>query len=203
MSLPPLADLANNDALHSALSTLFEPTPALEHTLLPAVSARLSTSPAQSYGALVDLCAEVALQWDWGDKAAFVAGHPMIGEVKGLSAHSAKEQGVKPTAPVVLARLAHLNALYNAVFPGLRYITFVNGRTRAQIVPELEEAIGLPLSPVPLPDDFEAGVPSLESDEVRKLVRDPSGEQWKAECDRAIADVWLIAHSRLQNMGLE
>lgn len=104
MSLPPLADLTNQDALHSALSTLFEPTPALTNTLLPAVIAQLSTPPA-SYAALVDLCAQVALAWDWEDKAAFVAGHPMIGEVKGLSAHSAKEQGgVKPTAPVVLDR---------------------------------------------------------------------------------------------------
>lgn len=89
------------------------------------------------------------------------------------------------------------------MYPGLRYITFVNGRTRAQIVPELEEAIGLPLSPVPLPDDYDTASPALESDEVRKLVRDPSGDAWKAECDRAIAAVWLIAHSRLKNMGLE
>jgi 2-oxo-4-hydroxy-4-carboxy--5-ureidoimidazoline (OHCU) decarboxylase len=31
-----------------------------------------------------------------------------------------------------------LNSLYEDAFPGLRYITFVNGRSRAEIVPELE-----------------------------------------------------------------
>ncbi len=31
-----------------------------------------------------------------------------------------------------------LNALYEEAFPGLRYITFVNGRSRAEIIPELE-----------------------------------------------------------------
>ncbi|KAL1409579.1 hypothetical protein Q8F55_003570 [Vanrija albida] len=202
MSLPPLADLTSEPALQSALETLFEPTPALTRLLVPAVRARLSAPPA-SYAALVDLCAEAAQSWGWADKAAFVAGHPVIGEVKGLSAHSAKEQGgVRPTAPVVLARLAHLNALYAAAFPGLRYITFVNGRTRAQIVPELEAAIGLPPSPVPLPDDFDTAVPLIESDTLRALIRDPAGEEWRAECDRAVADVWLIGHARLRNMGL-
>ncbi|TXT04227.1 hypothetical protein VHUM_04225 [Vanrija humicola] len=203
MSLPPLAALRTREPLQAALSTLFEPTPALSDTLVPAVLARLDNPPA-SYAALVDLCADAASAWSYEQKAAFVAGHPMIGEVKGLSAHSAKEQGgVKPTPAVVLARLAHLNALYNGVFPGLRYITFVNGRTRAQIVPELEQAIGLPVSPVPLPDDFDTASPPLESDAVRALVRDPASDEWKTECDRAIADVWLIGHSRLKNMGLE
>lgn len=31
-----------------------------------------------------------------------------------------------------------LNSLYEDAFPGLRFITFVNGRSRAEIVPELE-----------------------------------------------------------------
>jgi 2-oxo-4-hydroxy-4-carboxy--5-ureidoimidazoline (OHCU) decarboxylase len=31
-----------------------------------------------------------------------------------------------------------LNAFYEETFPNLRFITFVNGRSRAEIVPELE-----------------------------------------------------------------
>lgn len=34
-----------------------------------------------------------------------------------------------------------LNALYEEAFPGLRYITFVNGRSRAEIIPELEVSL--------------------------------------------------------------
>ena len=45
-------------------------------------------------------------------KAAFVAGHPRIGEVHNLSRLSAGEQAAAATPPEVLARLAHLNACY-------------------------------------------------------------------------------------------
>jgi len=41
-----------------------------------------------------------------------------------------------------------LNAFYEETYPNLRYITFVNGRSRAEIVPELEVRLSLSL---PLP----------------------------------------------------
>jgi len=41
-----------------------------------------------------------------------------------------------------------LNAFYEETFPNLRYITFVNGRTRAEIVPELEVNIPPTLSSI-------------------------------------------------------
>jgi len=39
-----------------------------------------------------------------------------------------------------------LNAFYEETYPNLRYITFVNGRSRAEIVPELEVHLSLSLS---------------------------------------------------------
>ena len=72
--------------------------------------------------------------WDDDLKTQFIAGHPRIGEVNGLSQLSAQEQAAKATPPEVLARLAHLNTCYENHYPGLIYITFVNGRSRAQIM---------------------------------------------------------------------
>ena len=34
-----------------------------------------------------------------------------------------------------------LNNLYEASYPGLRFITFVNGRSRAEIIPEFEVSL--------------------------------------------------------------
>lgn len=31
-----------------------------------------------------------------------------------------------------------LNALYEEAYPGLRFVTFVNGRPRADIIPEMQ-----------------------------------------------------------------
>lgn len=100
------------------------------------------------------------------------------------------------------ARLNHLNALYCAAFPGLRYITFVNGRSRAAIVPGFEETIGVTSSPIPLPDDYAADQPPLDSEEARRLVRGQETEEWKAECERCLADVWAIGKARVKALGL-
>lgn len=100
-------------------------------------------------------------------------------------------------------RLQHLNRVYCKIFPGLRYITFVNGRSRAEIVPELETICGLPVSPRPLPDDFPVNRPGLDSAEVVEKVRRLDSREWKVECERGLADVWEIGRARLRGMGLE
>lgn len=99
--------------------------------------------------------------------------------------------------------LAHLNSVYEAVWPGLRFITFVAGRSRAVIVNEMEEKIGIPTSPQPLPDNFPTREPALGSSTVKQLTREKYGDEWKKECDRALIDVWRIGHARLGNMGLK
>jgi 2-oxo-4-hydroxy-4-carboxy--5-ureidoimidazoline (OHCU) decarboxylase len=82
--------------------------------------------------------------WDTSYQSEFIAGHPRIGESKNLSSLSAEEQGatapgVIPTPPEVLACLSHLNTCYETKYTGLRYITFVNGRTRRAIAEEMED----------------------------------------------------------------
>jgi 2-oxo-4-hydroxy-4-carboxy--5-ureidoimidazoline (OHCU) decarboxylase len=104
---------------------------------------------------------------------------------------------------LTISSLAHLNALYNSVYPGLRFITFVNGRSRAEIVNVIEDAVGIPRSPEPLPDEYPVNTPALDSDEIRRLRRDPVSAEWRTECDRAVGDVWLIAKARIRGLGLE
>lgn len=106
--IPSLAALQNIDSLTIVLSTLFEPSPPLHSLLAPSVLERLSSSSLpQSYNQLIDICANVAEGWSWEQKGEFLSGHPMIGEVKGLSKLSGKEQsGGGATPKEVLERSA-------------------------------------------------------------------------------------------------
>ena len=61
-----------------------------------------------------------------------VETHPRIGEP------SAEQRGAEPR---VLAELAVLNTAYENRF-GFRFIVFVNGRTRAELVPVLRARLG-------------------------------------------------------------
>ncbi|QRW17144.1 glucose-6-phosphate isomerase [Rhizoctonia solani] len=138
MSLPSIASILNsNDTsrtspLAQALATLFEPSEILYTKVVP----NLSLGPSTTYTSLIDSATILILSLPLADQAHFVAGHPRIGEVSNLSALSAAEQAKHATPPEVLERLKELNEAYEKRYPGLVYITFVNGRTRADIVPE-------------------------------------------------------------------
>ncbi|OSD03079.1 hypothetical protein PYCCODRAFT_1410050 [Trametes coccinea BRFM310] len=197
--LPPLLEAASDTSeqedgpLARALALLFEPSPVLFSTLIPALVSHIQNAPPiLSYYALIDASLSVIASWPDDLRAQFIAGHPRIGEVKGLSQLSAQEQAAKATPPEVLARLAHLNACYEHRYPGLVYITFVNGRSRAEIKDEMEEALGLEHSLSP----EEPPVQSVGQVEV-------GSEEWRQELARAIADVGKIAKSRLKTLGVE
>jgi len=74
------------------------------------------------------------------DKLEALTAHPAIGQSAGLSARSAAEQG-DDADPEVLAELARLNAAYEAKF-GFRFVVFVNGRPKREIVEVLRARIG-------------------------------------------------------------
>ncbi|KAH8116262.1 Oxo-4-hydroxy-4-carboxy-5-ureidoimidazoline decarboxylase [Phellopilus nigrolimitatus] len=215
--LPPLADLiesvrtssnASDPPLAHALSLLFETSPTLSNILVPEFSRRLGSASnreqPKTYAQLIDQALTIVHGWTWNDQAAFVGAHPRIGEVNGLSALSSAEQGqaaqtsvanaIAPTPPEVLARLAFLNAAYERRYPGLVYITFVNGRSRAQIKDELESKLS------------EEGVlPIADKDEgLEKIApHDVPGEVWCKEVERAVDDVGKIAKGRLGKLGYE
>lgn len=198
-ALPPLAAVLESSPdkdgpLALALAMLFEPSPILYSELVPALITYIPTSPIRitTYSALIDAAQRAVSQWPASRKAQYIAGHPRIGEMKGLSQLSEKEQAATATPPEVLARLEHLNRCYERRYEGLRYITFVNGRSRAVIKDEMEGVLGL--EPPENPNE-----PPLES--ISKV--EIGGEEWTNELERAIVDVGRIAKSRLKALGVE
>ena len=195
-TLPPLLEALLDTScdrtgpLARALALLFEPSPIIYSTLVPAVVAHIqSAPPILSYPALINVTVAAVLAWPTTQQASFIAGHPRIGEVSGLSALSAREQAARAMPPAVLARLAHLNACYERMYPGLVYITFVNGRSRAEIKDEMEDKLGLEHSE----SADKPPIDSLDSVEV-------DGEAWKAELERAVTDIGKIAKNRLKSL---
>ena len=74
------------------------------------------------------------------DKLDALSAHPAIGQRAGLSARSAAEQG-EDAGSEVFAELARLNAAYEERF-GFRFVVFVNGRPKSEILGVLRERIG-------------------------------------------------------------
>lgn len=198
VTLPSLAGIQSSPSSHEsplavALELLFEHSPVLVKVLEPQLSVVLkSSAQLESYAEFVDITLSEIAKWDVQAEAEFISGHPRIGENKNLSTLSANEQGaqaVKPTPPELLARLAHLNACYEIKYPGLRYITFVNGRSRAVIAEEMEDKLNL--------------VHSLATDEPALggiLPIEFASDDWQIELDRAICDIGRIAKSRLRTL---
>ena len=74
------------------------------------------------------------------DKVEALNAHPAIGQRKGLSARSAAEQG-EDIDRTVLSELAYLNQVYEDKF-GFRFVVFVAGRSKAEILEVLQERLG-------------------------------------------------------------
>jgi 2-oxo-4-hydroxy-4-carboxy--5-ureidoimidazoline (OHCU) decarboxylase len=73
------------------------------------------------------------------EKVEALAAHPAIG-ARVVSPRSASEQGTDAD-PVVLADLAYLNQVYEEKF-GFRFVVFVAGRSKREILEVLRERIG-------------------------------------------------------------
>jgi len=82
---------------------------------------------------------EVARTLPDEEKKEVLDAHPAIGARAGLSARSRAEQG-SDDDPQVLAELAELNRAYEQKF-GFRFVVFVAGRPRREIVPVLRERL--------------------------------------------------------------
>jgi len=109
----------------------------------PLVERLRAESPFISGAAMVARARQILAELGAGEQIAVINAHPRIGEraerVRAQSAHSFREQGYDrdETPPEVFARLAHLNDEYEQKF-GFRFVVFVNGRSKAAIVPVLE-----------------------------------------------------------------
>ncbi len=74
------------------------------------------------------------------EKQEALGAHPAIGQRAGLSARSAAEQG-DDADQAVLDELERLNREYEAEF-GFRFVVFVNGRPKSEILDILRMRIG-------------------------------------------------------------
>ncbi len=80
----------------------------------------------------------VASELSEEEKKQVLDAHPAIGG-NATSARSAAEQGTDDD-PAVLAELGELNRAYEQRF-GFRFVVFVNGRPRREIIPVLRERL--------------------------------------------------------------
>ncbi len=81
---------------------------------------------------------EIVRELSDAEKKEVLDAHPAIGAKAGLSARSAAEQGTDE-AP----ELDELNRAYEEKF-GFRFVVFVDGRPKREIVPILRERLGRP-----------------------------------------------------------
>jgi len=146
-SLPPIAELPTLDTEERAqvLDLLFEPCQQL-HTL--SVSS-LRENTFSSYGELIDAVgkqltelSESNLESDNKWLEAILSAHPRLGEKKVESEQSRKEQAqLNQGGEGEAATLAEMNRKYEETFPGLRYVVFVNGRSRPVIMADMRKRI--------------------------------------------------------------
>jgi 2-oxo-4-hydroxy-4-carboxy--5-ureidoimidazoline (OHCU) decarboxylase len=188
----------------SILTQLFEHSDILINKLIPDLLQSMQNTPLiidtiYPTDVLIDRAIAIIHAWDADSQAQFIIAHPRIGEVKQLSALSAKEQsgGLSATTrvetpPEVLVRLEHLNACYERVYSGLRYITFVNGRSRAAVAEEMEDKLQLGHPLEAYPDGPPLNEPAVES--LRCVAQ--GSEEWSNELQRAVDDIGRIAKSR-------
>ncbi|KAJ1035468.1 hypothetical protein NDA13_000881 [Ustilago tritici] len=154
-----------------------------------------------SYEGLLDVarfCVEDEPGWEVGRRAKFIGGHPRIGAplnvpTSELSEESRKEQMKGGQVdPATLEKLARLNAIYEAKYPGLRFVTYVAGRSRAAVAEELASFLG----------DKTANLKSA-SDLPKSDVRAEGTDEWQAELDRASEALWEIAVDRADKLKTE
>ncbi|CAJ2506615.1 Uu.00g078010.m01.CDS01 [Anthostomella pinea] len=164
----PTADI---DTITSVLDTLFEPSPeihaialppiqpkrvlanpGLSPDLLPPPSAARATVPDvpfSSYQALSRHVGTLMLQLAQSPAPesrerlrSILGSHPRLGAKKVDSAQSQAEQAQLNTGGADEAeKLRALNEQYEAKFPGLRYVVFVNGRSRPVIMDDMRRRI--------------------------------------------------------------
>ncbi|OBA24283.1 hypothetical protein METBIDRAFT_36167 [Metschnikowia bicuspidata var. bicuspidata NRRL YB-4993] len=129
------------------LDHLFEPCSTLAGLLTDTVM----TKPHANYGDFVESARRFLAEYLRRQEqrppispavSKIISAHPRLGPSKDkLSSHSASEQSSLVGSAEEAQKLAQLNTLYEKRFPGLRYVVFVNGRSREEIMLDMESRI--------------------------------------------------------------
>ena len=130
MSLPSINEFNASDL--SSLSLLFEHSSHLQSILS-------NQKPFLSYEDLINQTHQVLLNLNIDEQKEILNSHPRIGApLQSISKLSQAEQGREEVdLETTLKRLAFLNDKYESKF-GFRFVVFVNGRLRSDIVKVME-----------------------------------------------------------------
>ena len=127
-------DLLLPEAFVVAAAPWFEGAPGFLRRLAAA-------RPFRTESALFGRADEIAREMPEPDQLELIDAHPRLGAPPAtVSASSYREQGYDRETTAAIEDLARLNAAYEARF-GFRFCVFVDGRSRAQLVPVLEAAL--------------------------------------------------------------
>lgn len=148
--LPPtslLPGLSESEKIE-VLDHLFEPCATLQGVLLPKIfQAKYGSYPEFIETAREELLSFLKHNSEDPRISKIIAAHPRLGAPKQgkpkeeLSEHSSAEQKSLQGSPEEQAKLADLNEKYELTFPGLRYVVFVNGRSRPVVMDNMIERI--------------------------------------------------------------
>ena len=113
---------------------LFETSPTLTNKLL-------AKRPLFTFKQVIDAAEQLMFAETLQNKVEILNAHPRIGApIQSMSAISQKEQGPETGMKETLERLKILNEEYEHKF-GFKYVVFVNGRPRGEIVKDLERRV--------------------------------------------------------------
>jgi 2-oxo-4-hydroxy-4-carboxy-5-ureidoimidazoline decarboxylase len=123
-----------SDAFIARMAPLFEGAPRF--------LARLAAArPFGTPDVLFDAAERIALEMPEDEQRELIDAHPRLGAPPAsVSAMSYREQGYDSETEETVAALERLNVEYEDRF-GFRYCIFVNGRSRAALLPEIEAAL--------------------------------------------------------------
>jgi 2-oxo-4-hydroxy-4-carboxy-5-ureidoimidazoline decarboxylase len=134
MDIPSL-DALPEDAFVAAVAPWFEGAPRFLGRLARA-------RPFGDESTLFERAREIALAMPEDEQLELIDAHPRLGAPPvSVSAASFREQGYDRETTAAIEDLTRLNAAYEARF-GFRFCVFVNGRSRSELVPALEAALG-------------------------------------------------------------
>ncbi|KAJ6139673.1 hypothetical protein N7471_006159 [Penicillium samsonianum] len=176
--LPPLSTIPSlpQETQLRVLDTLFEPSPELHRLMIPV----LANQTFSSYPSLIDavggrMSALSAPNSPTDRDVLFgiLGSHPRLGRAPAnpehLSELSKKEQAqLNEGAEEQAEKLRALNAEYEGKFPGLRFVTFVNGRSRDVIMVEMRQRIDRGNAEKEIEETIQ-GMCDIAKDRARKL----------------------------------
>ncbi|KAK6460730.1 Oxo-4-hydroxy-4-carboxy-5-ureidoimidazoline decarboxylase [Scheffersomyces coipomensis] len=161
--LPPvesLSSISRPDQVET-LAHLFEPCDTLSTFIIDNILTHASYNPFTSYRQFIEKVREELRLFLTNEEkqsqttkqpidpriSKIIAAHPRLGGSSkatntNLSQHSSAEQkSLQASSQEESEQLIKLNDLYETTFPGLRYVVFVNGRSRAVIMENMKERI--------------------------------------------------------------